>query len=265
MESPIAWARRRTAFSQNNKTANHPNTKPHTPMKRNLLLGLLTLCAGSLLAADASPKDAAKKLADQKNYSWKTTVDAGPDARFRPGPTEGRTEKDGFTTVTTSFGDNTTEAVLKGDKVVISTEDGWQTAAELSEGGGQPGPGRFLARMFQNFKAPAAQAEDIAAKTKDLKEADGAWKGDLTEEGAKQLLSFGGRRGGGAGPEISNAKGWVKFWIKDGVLTKFEHNVQGEMSFNNNDIKIDRTTTTEIKDVGTTKVTVPDGAKKKHS
>jgi hypothetical protein len=233
-------------------------------MKRNLLLGLLTLCAGSLLAADASPKDAAKKLADQKNYSWKTTVDAGPDARWRPGPTEGKTEKDGYTMVSTTFGDNTTEAVLKGEKAAISTEDGWQTAAELSEGGGQPGPGRFLARMFQNYKTPAVQAEEIAATTKELKETDGAWKGDLTEEGAKQLLSFGGRRGGG-GPEISNAKGWAKFWIKDGVLSKFEFNVQGEMSFNNNDIKIDRTTTTEIKDIGTTKVTVSDAAKKKLS
>lgn len=232
-------------------------------MKRNLILGLLTLCAGSLLAADAA-KDAAKKLADQKNYSWKTTVDAGANARWRPGPTEGKTEKDGFTTVSVTFGDNTTDAIMKGDKSVISTEDGWQTAEELSEGGGQPNPGRFLARMFQNFKAPATQAQDIVATVKDLKEADGAWKGDLTEDGAKQLLSF-GRRGGGAAPEISNAKGWVKFWIKDGVLTKFEHNVQGEMSFNNNDMKIDRTTTTEIKDVGTTKIAVPDAAKKKLS
>jgi hypothetical protein len=37
------------------------------------------------------------------------------------------------------------------------------------------------------------------------------------------------------------------------------------MTFNDNDVKIDRTTTTEIKDVGTTKVTVPDAAKKKLS
>lgn len=241
-------------------------------MKRNLLLGLLTLCAGSLLAADASPKDAvvnaAKKLADQKNYSWRTTVETGTESRFRPGPTEGKTEKDGFTRLTMTFRDNTTDAILKGDKIAIETEDGWQTAEELSEGGGgggQPNPGRFLARMLQSFKAPAGQAQDIVATVKDLKESDGAWKGDLTEDGAKQLLSFGGRRGGGAGPEISSPKGWAKFWIKDGVLTKYEFNVQGEMSFNNNDIKMDRTTKTEIKAVGTTKIEVPEGAKKKLS
>ena len=37
------------------------------------------------------------------------------------------------------------------------------------------------------------------------------------------------------------------------------------MSFNGNDREIDRTTTVEIKDVGTTKLTVPDEAKKKLS
>jgi hypothetical protein len=37
------------------------------------------------------------------------------------------------------------------------------------------------------------------------------------------------------------------------------------MSFNGNDREIDRTTTVEIKDVGTTKLTVPEEAKKKLS
>jgi hypothetical protein len=97
-----------------------------------------------------------------------------------------------------------------------------------------------------------------------LKSADGVISGDLTEEGAKSLLTFGGR-GGGGGPEISGAKGSVKFWVKDGVLTKMETKVQGRMSFNGNDRDIDRTTTTEFKDIGTTTVNVPEDAKKKLS
>ena len=71
-----------------------------------------------------------------------------------------------------------------------------------------------------------------------------------------------GRRGGQA-PEVSNAKGSAKFWIKDGVITKYQFKVSGTISRNGNDVNIDRTTTTEIKDVGTTKVTVPDEAKSK--
>jgi hypothetical protein len=49
------------------------------------------------------------------------------------------------------------------------------------------------------------------------------------------------------------------------VLTKYEFKVSGKMDFNGNEIDLDRTTTTEIKDVGTTKVEVPEGAKKKLS
>jgi hypothetical protein len=83
----------------------------------------------------------------------------------------------------------------------------------------------------------------------------------LTEEGAKTLLTF--RRGGNA--SVSGAKGSVKYWIKDGVLARYEVKVSGKVTFNDNERDVERTTTTEIKDVGTTKVTVPDEAKKKLS
>src|SRR5206468_4731839 len=72
--------------------------------------------------------------------------------------------------------------------------------------------------------------------------------------------------------EVKNAAGklaaknnysWI--WVKDGVLAKYEFKVQGTMSFNGNDVDIDRTTTVEIKDVGSTKVELPDEAKKKVS
>lgn len=77
-------------------------------------------------------------------------------------------------------------------------------------------------------------------------------------------MSF-GRREGGEGPEISNAKGTVKFWVKEGAISKYEFKVTGKMKFNENDVDVDRATTVEIKEVGTTKITVPEGAKKKLS
>ena len=49
-------------------------------MKKHLLFGAVALAAGSLVAADSSPKDevksAAGKLAAKSNYSWRTTVQA---------------------------------------------------------------------------------------------------------------------------------------------------------------------------------------------
>jgi hypothetical protein len=235
-----------------------------------LLNMLVTMLAAStpLLAADSPGKDevksAAQKLAAADNYSWTTTIDA---ARFHPGPSHGKTEKGGFTYVDFSMQDNTIEAVVKGGKGAIKTEDGWQSLQDAAKAGEDGGfnPRMFLARRMQNYKAPAAEAEDIMGKAKDLTKSDDVYSGDLTEEGAKSLMAFGGRRGGGQAPAISKAKGSVKFWIKDGVLTKYQLKLQGTVNRNGEDMDIDRTTTVEIKDVGTTKVSVPDEAKSKMS
>src|SRR5690349_8636103 len=156
-------------------------------MKTHVLISGFALLAGSLLAADSSPKDdliaAAKKLGGQANYSWKTTVVVPESAQFKPGPTEGQTEKDGFTHLTLSFGDNTTHAVIKGDKAAVTNpEGGWQSLGDLDNA---EGPGRFLVRILRNFKVPAAQAAELATATKELKKDGDVYSGDLTEEGAK--------------------------------------------------------------------------------
>ncbi len=231
-------------------------------MKRSFVCGTLVLLAGSLMAAESDDiATAAKKLADQ-NYSWKTTITVPEGSQFRPGPTEGKTEKGGYTSVSMTRGENTTVAILKGDKGAVNLEGSWQTLAELTSG--EPGPGTFMARRLSTFKAPAAEAQELASKAKDLKKEGDVYSGTLPEDAAKSLMTFGfGRRGGGQGPTISNAKGSVKFWLKDGALTKYEYNVQGTMSFNGNDNEVNRTTTTEIKDVGSTKVEVPAEAAKK--
>src|SRR5207247_5534658 len=140
-------------------------------MKTHVLFSAMMLLAGSLIAADSTSKDdiiaASKKLGGQPNYSWKTTVVVPENAQFKPGPTEGQTEKDGFTHLTLSFGDNTTKAVLKGDKAAVTNpEGGWQSLADLDNA---EGPGRFLGRMIRNFKVPAAQAAELATASKELK------------------------------------------------------------------------------------------------
>src|SRR5882724_3412759 len=103
-------------------------------MKKRILCGAMTLMAGSLLAADSDDvKAAAKKLDGQSNYSWKTTVavpEGGGGGRFRPGPTEGKTEKDGYTWLSMTLGDNTTVAVIKGDIGAAKMEGEWRSLAE---------------------------------------------------------------------------------------------------------------------------------------
>jgi len=229
----------------------------------SLIAGALLVCA-SLIAADDSKADvkaAAKKLGN--NYSWNTTTKLQGAGNFQPGPAEGQTA-DGWIYMKTTFGERTIESVIHGTKAATQTQDGWQNVDELE------GNRAFLARRLKTFKAPADEAADLADKTKALKKDGDAISGDLTEDGAKDLLSLGGRRpnadANNARPGPKDAKGSVKFWVKDGALTKYEFHVQGKIAGRDDqEMNIDRTTTVEIKDVGKTKVNAPEEAKKKIS
>ena len=225
-----------------------------------MFTAIAAFAAVTLLAADdpkAEVKAAAKKLGS--NYSWTSTpkIEGGGGGNFRPGPTEGQTA-DGMVYLKSTFGDRTMESAAKGEKVAFKGEDGWETADDQSQG-----PGRFIAMRLRNFKAPAVEAADLADKAKSLTSADGVISGDLTEEGAKEFLSF-GRRANPDRPGPKNAKGSVKFWVKDGALAKYEYNVQGKVAGRDGDeIDVNRTTTVEIKDVGKTKLALSEEAKKK--
>ena len=87
--------------------------------------------------------------------------------------------------------------------------------------------------------------------------------GDLTESGVKDLFAKLRRRE--TGPTPQGAKGWAKFWITDGVLSKYQFKIQGKLTSasGEREAEINRTTTVEIKDIGSTTVKVPDDAKKK--
>src|ERR1051325_685979 len=220
-------------------------------MKKQIFFTAIALLATSLLAADSSSKDdivaAAKKLGDQTNYTWHTSTVVPEDAQFKPGPTDGKTEKGGFTHVKMNFFGNDMQIVLKGKKGAFTDQDGaWQVPDEGAEG-----PGRFMGMMIQNFQTPADEAKELAGFAKELKKEGDVYSSVLTENGAKAKLTF---RGGGA--TVTNPKPSVKFWVKDGVLTKYEFKVAATRDWNGNAFETDRTTTVEIKDVGTTKVQV---------
>jgi hypothetical protein len=236
-------------------------------MLKRVILGL-GIVAGFAGLARASAQDdiqaALQKLSDSPNYTWKSTVEGG----FGAGDTTGKTQKDGLTSLSISRQDNTFEVIIQGSKAAIKTDDGWKTPSELANadngGGGGPAPGRFMAMMVQNFKTPVATAQEMAGKLENVKKTDDGYTADLTEDAAKQLLTFRRRRNANAAaPEISNAKASVTIWIKDGVVTKLQNHVTGTVTFNGNDNDVDRTTTTEFSDVGSTTITVPDEAKAK--
>lgn len=230
---------------------------------KNLLLNAVILLAGSGLVAQAGPADdvnaGIQKLAGEASYTWRQTVVVPADSRFKPGPSEGKTA-DGLTWLKLSMRNNSIQMFIKGTNIVVADPDpdgGWETLADF-ESNDNEGPGRFLGAMARNFKLPAAQAADLVADCADLEETNGVLASALTPDGAKKLLTF--RRGGSA--TVSNPSGSAQFWVKDGELTKFEFHVKGDVTFNDNDVTIDRDTTVEISDAGTTKIDVPNDAKK---
>jgi hypothetical protein len=234
-------------------------------MKTFLMLLAVSLCAASVFAADSDARSAVKAaaaaLAAKANYSWTATTKLeGGSQNFRVGPTEGKTDKSGWSYTTATFNDNKIESVYKGNSGAIKREDEWQTAEDL-EGDDR---GAWMARRLKTFKTPAAEAEVLAGQVKELQKGDdGLYSGEMTEEGVKSLLTRSGRAGG---TEPTGAKGTAKFWIKDGVLSKFEYHVQGTFKRDDgDDRKVDRTTTTEIKEVGSTTLSVPAEVKKKLS
>ena len=230
-----------------------------TPTRAVSLTAAAALMSAGL--AQAAPKDdvqaAVQKLSDAKSYSYTTTNAGGGPG----GGVTGKVEKDGYTSLAMTMRDNTMDAVKKGDRAAVQTDDGWKTPAELQDA---QGPQRYVGTMIRNYKAPAEQAEQILKDVPDLTKADdGTYKADLSEASAKTMMTMGRGRRGGAAPQVSGAKGSVEFAVADGMLSKMVVHVSGTVTRNGNDQEVDRTTTTEIKDVNATTADVPAEAKAK--
>lgn len=232
-------------------------------MKKLSSLSLIAALVCSLHAAETGAKsevrEAIRALGRQSSYSWTSTPKAeAAGAASRQGPTEGKTEKDGYTHFKLVVGENAVEAAFKGGKSAIKAENDWESAEELQ------GDRQWVAGRLKTFKAPVAEADELLDKTALLrKEPGGLYAGDLTPGGVTELIKVRSRTAGQTdGPR--NTKGSVKFWVKDGSLIKYEFNLQGKvMGQDLQEHDINRTTTVVIKDVGSTKVQVPEAAKKK--
>ena len=227
-------------------------------MKMLLTISSLLLLSLSVTRADPKTEVAAaiKKLGEQ-SYSWTSTPKTeGSESARRQGPIEGKTEKGGFTYLKGSVGETSYEVASKGDKMAVNYDGDWHSAADLGD------DSRALQRL-KALKKPVEEAESLAGKVTELKkDSDGVYSGDLEAEAAKALFALLGRRAA----EAPSAKGSAKFWVKDGQLTKYEFGVRGKITVGGEDkreVDISRTTTVEIKDIGSTKISLPDDAKDK--
>ena len=236
-------------------------------MKQVLIIGLIGLLARTLTAADATPRDkiisATRQLGDKPNYSWTTSTKEGDGSPGRVGPIAGKAEKGGLTYLSFEIGGIPVEVYVNGQKGAAKALEGWQTFDEIAQ---TSGTAAAVVRYLRSYKAPGSESATLSGKVKDIKEAEGVFSGDLKEEAAKELLERGARRREGQDPpKVENPKGAVKFWIQTGALTKYEINIRGKVTAGDRESDVNRTTTVEIKDAGTTKLEVPAEAKQKMS
>jgi hypothetical protein len=262
----------------------------------------LPFCLVAFLVAgvvNAGPIDAAivaaMKPSEQPNYSWTSSV-------VRDGRSytvEGQTLVGSYTQVIVpanlalppgagmrgrmarGSSDSDTLAIFKGDeKYVLDTPDGWMTPEEFAKwsafsgtpanpymGRRRGGRGGFglttdLPLTFA-ISMPHEDVGIIISSYASIAIDGGIVVGRLTDTGAKLLLLPPGQ----ANVTPEQASGAFRLWITDGMLTKYEIQVTGVVSVisgkDRREVKTTQTVSTELKNIGTTKLDVPAEAKKK--
>lgn len=230
-------------------------------MKRFILSALVAALPFANSLADSKSEVAAgvKNLGSQSGYAWTYTpkTQGSESAKRQQSALDGKTERDGYTLIHGEIGDVSVDIGLKGDKMVVNYSGDWLSAAEIGENN------RTVQRL-RTLKRPTDEADLLLAKTTSIKkDTDGAYVGELDANWAKEMFALLGRRAA----EAPTATGSVKFWLKAGQLAKYEFIIRGKITTGTSkeETEVSRTTTVEIKDVGITKVSLPDEAKKKLS
>jgi hypothetical protein len=235
-------------------------------VKKALIFGFIGLLARTLSIAESSPLErivsAAKQLSAQPNYSWTTTVKEG-DGSSAPFPgLSGKAIKYGPTCLSSMMGATSSEVYLNGQKGTAKGPEGWRTFDEIAK------PGGFAAALvgyLRSYKAPSVECDTLCRELQNVKEQKGILSGELKGNvAAKEYMEFFiPRYAGQEPPKLADPKGSVKFWIEKGMLTKYQIDVQCKVTRGDQESEFHRTTTVEIKDVGTTKLEMPEGAKQK--
>ncbi len=204
----------------------------------------------------------------------------------------------------TSHSGNLSAVVFKGDeKLVVQVDTAWKTPDELetlaknrassdygttfpsigswgtSRGGGRRARGGSFpatdsegddgrpmlpySNLQKTLSRPHEEIAIIVATATDLKLEGDILSGTLSETAAKLLLVHAGQK------EITPLKagGTFRFWVRAGVLDKYEVKLEGTLAIqtrgDRHEVEVHQTALTEIKNVGTTKFEVPEDAKKK--
>ena len=202
--------------------------------------------------------EAAKKSAALESYSFKAETKAGK-GKNQPGAAEGHVQKD----QPMAFKIGSSEGFKKAASIVYKEGEEWKRLEKPQKGEKKQQP---AAAGISAVKLPH---EELEAFEKNFEKVEKAaekdnnctlWTGTLTATAAHTLVSTGAKN---EGKSNSTYTGTAKVWVNDqGVIVKYQivSHMKGETK--KGPVEMDITKTVEISEVGTTKVEVPEGAKK---
>jgi hypothetical protein len=209
---------------------------------------------------------AVRKLSEAANYSWTVTVSSAGETseRYAAGSHDGKTEKGGLTWIRTRE-TPPVEVVQKGQKMAVRLDDGWALEQDLGTSRARGHANLSLIRSLKGHPRPAAQAASLLKHAKELNEGPpGYFTSSLGEESVKELLRQSLRTT--HHPEIASQGGSLAFWIKDGVLTRYELALRGTVTYPApaaSTWSADLRTTVDVSAVGSTPLDVSEDARKK--
>jgi hypothetical protein len=218
-------------------------------MTRSLLVCVFILACSSIVASAQPPdelKAVVQKLFDGGNYSWCTDYGLGevtapapaPDFQLAPagwenrnsGQVQGKLQQDGLVLVRVSYPNGTgfqsgwsIDCFVKGGKMAVHTLiRGWMSDAQIlahDAGGGLPADSAIY--ETQAVVPPAVEARNYVDQMTDIRRDGDAYVGILPPDVALQMMVHRMPVIGGWQP-INRAGATVRFWIKRGVLSKYE-------------------------------------------
>lgn len=247
-----------------------------------------TLAALALIAAPAWAADdqetlqqALLKASAATSYSFKGETEVQSQFGGAPGgqipSLDGKYQKDTGLYIKTDKG----EVFRKAERILVKQGAGeWQDLAHMAlptppaagaDPKARPRGGVRLMMMLRNLKAPHEEVKDLAKGFKAVKKDEKAEKigdvdcfqysGDLTEE-AMKTSPFGRMLGLLGGPNAS-LSGSARVWLDtQGNVVIYEIVTKANVEIQGNQIDFTMTRRSEISDVNTTKLEIPEAVQK---
>ena len=182
---------------------------------------------------------------------------------------EGKSDGNGLTFVSVVLTNRTVQGYVLGNKAyVTSAQRSWKAEPLLAKG---ESPGALMTRLVRSVTPPSQEIDLLLSHKEKIEKNGDVFSGDLPESVAKKLFEGSERRSGKAEAaerkavrkEANAARGNVTLWTKEGVVTKYEIRLIGKIDLDGKEAEVMRTRTIEIKDIGTTKIDVPEKARRK--